>query len=185
MIVLGIDEADLCVAAERLRGARVHVVGLELGVLPVDEVVAVGRDADDVLPDQLALFDQCPLAGRRVDAIDVRRGELVIGDVGARVAADRPPTILTDLDVTHRAVGKANEARRADVEAFAIREVAIGVGAGHLHRLNAIVLRVPDVDVRDFIGTAATCRVGRRHLLLHREEDALAIVAQVEPPRAR
>src|SRR5437899_1010630 len=98
MIELHVDEARTR-RADHLRGGRVEAVRLELVVLPVDEVVAVRRNAQHVLPDELVLGDERPLAGRRVYAIEIRGGTPVVGDVAARVRADSPASVLADLHV--------------------------------------------------------------------------------------
>ncbi len=143
----------------------------------------VRRDAERVTArggvDQLPLQHQCAFAGRRVDAIDVGRGTLVVADVAAAVASDSPAAVLRHVEILHRLIGELDEARGRHVERLAIREVAILLGARHLQRLNAIVARVPHVHVGGLVDRLALGR-WRRHLFFHAEEDALAVVAPVE-----
>src|SRR5262249_24951346 len=125
LIELEIDEARRRRPAERLGRRAVEVVRLELVVLPVEEVVAVRGNAEDVLPSQHVLRDERSLTGARVDTIDVRRGPLVVGDVPARISADRPASIWPDVELAHRRIGELDELRARNVEGFAIGEVAI------------------------------------------------------------
>ena len=53
------------------------------------------------LAGELILQHQRAFAGRRIDAIDVRGRALVVGDVSARVAADRPTAVRLDIEVAH------------------------------------------------------------------------------------
>ena len=180
MIEVAVDETDVGSPAERLRCRGVERVRLDLAVLPVEEVVAVRRNPEHVLADQLILEDQLPLAGGGIDSVDVRGRRLVVGDVAARVAPDGPAAVRADFDLAHARIGERHELAVREVERLAISEVAIRVGAGHLHRLNPFVLRVPHVHVRGFFAAAAARRVGRRHLFLRAEEDALVVVAPID-----
>src|SRR5436190_12973172 len=88
VIELEIDEARGRGAAERARGRGVEVVRVEPVVLPIEEILAVGRNAEGVAAgrsvDQLVLQHQRALAGRGVDAVDVGGGPLVVVDEAAR-----------------------------------------------------------------------------------------------------
>ena len=103
MIVLDVDEARRP-KAERLARAGGEVVGLELVVLPVKEVLPLRRDAEHATAGEVSLQHQGPFTRGRVDAIEIRRGTFVIVDIFARVAADRPDAVFGDVDVAHRFV---------------------------------------------------------------------------------
>ena len=102
-----------------------------------------------LLAGELVLQHQRALAGRRVDAIDVGGRALVVGDVAARVAADGPAAVRRHVELAHRLIGELDELRAGHVERLAEGEVAICVGADHLHATGCARPRVPDVDVGD------------------------------------
>jgi hypothetical protein len=74
-----------------------------------------------------------------------------------------------------------SERRAGYVERLAEREVAILIRADHLDGLDALIERVPDVDVRGVIRVSADAGGWRRDLFLHAEENAPAVIA----PRQR
>ena len=118
VVVFRVDEAHRRLRdAERARGVGLEVVDLELAVLPVEEVRAMRRDAQDVTAGQLSLGDQRPLAGGGVHAVEVGgRQLLLVGEVGARVAPDRPLAVWRDVEISHRVVGELDEPFRRHVE---------------------------------------------------------------------
>src|ERR1044071_8722870 len=90
MIELRVDEARRGGAAERDRLSGGEVIRLELQALPVDEVLPVRGDPEDLLRGERPLLDEGALARHRVDAVDVRLRRLVIRDVRAGIAANGP-----------------------------------------------------------------------------------------------
>ena len=186
MVELGVDETHRWLAdSDGPRAARVEVIGLQLLIPPVQEEVPVGRDPESVVPgrgvDHLIFQDQRALAGRRVYAIEVGRGPLIVRDVSARVAPDRPASVDGHVEIAHRGIREPDELRSRHVEGLAEREVPILVRTIHLQGLHPFVDRVPDVHVRRFVGVPPPAGIGSGNLLLDPEEHPLPVVA----PRQR
>ncbi len=143
---------------------------------------ALGRDAEDVAAGQLVLDDERPLASGGVDAVEIGgRQQLLVAEVGARVASDGPLAIRREVEIPHRLVGELDEAGCRDVEGLAEGEIAVLVRADHLERLHPVVVGVPHVHVSHLAGRAAGGRVRGGHLLLDAEEDALVVLAPRQP----
>src|SRR4051812_22813127 len=132
MIVLRVHEARRRCSTQLDGFASGEIVRLILEALPVDELLAIGRDAEDLATKQLTLFDQRALAGHGVDTIDVGARRLVIRREGAGVAADCPDAVAADVEIPHRRIGELDELPASDVERLAEGEVALLVSAGHL-----------------------------------------------------
>ena len=137
-----------------------------------------GARCRNVAAGQQPFRNQRPLAGRRVDAVEVGGRELLlVAEVGPLIPADSPLAVGREIQVPHRLVGEFHEPLRRHVERLAEGEVAILIRPHHLQRLHPVVVGVPDVDVGHFVGGLPGRGVGRRLLLLCAEEDALAVLA--------
>ena len=185
MIEFQVDEAHRGLAdANGPRGGRIEIVCLQFFVAPVEEVVAVWRNAERMIAgrrvDHLVLQDQRALARCGVHPVQVCCRAFMVVDVAARVAPHGPSAVHRHVEIAHRRIREADVPVRRHVERLPEREVPILFGADHLHRLHALVDRVPDVHVGDLVGVPPSCRVGRSDLLLHPEEHALLVVAPRE-----
>ena len=133
-----------------------------------------------MLAGQLAFQHQCAFAGGGVDAVEVRCRALVVGDMGAHIAAHRPAPVEGDLHLTHRRIRERDVATIGDVEGLTEREVPVQLRADHLDRLDPVVVGAPHIDVGDGVGAAPPGCVGRRGLGDDAEEDPPAILAEGE-----
>jgi hypothetical protein len=98
---------------------------------------------------ELCLKKERAITGACVDPVIVREIGLPVGDVGPVVGADAPAPVPRDLDLWHLIVRERHDALGGQIRRSDIGPIAVARGRLLLLGLNAIVLPMPDVHIRE------------------------------------
>ena len=124
----------------------------DVAVLPVQVALPVRREAQRP---QMSLEHEYPLARADVQPIVVAVGGLPVRHISAAIAAHAPASVVREGEPVHGLVGQLDEAQLVtEVHHPARGAVPVPVGGSPLHRLDAVVRPVEDVDVGDHFGAA-------------------------------